>query len=112
MNPGQLLSPEQLADAVWGDSPPATWSKSLQGCVSRLRKLLGSDAIETSPRGYRLTIPSDSVDAVAFAQGARRAEELVTLGEYEHARYVAGEALDLWRGRPLVELEQWEAGCA
>src|SRR5262249_4727686 len=89
MNPGQLLTPKQLADAVWGDSPPATWSKSIQGCISRLRKLLGTDTIETSVHGYRLRVPSDAVDAVEFDRGARRAEELLTLREFEHARYVA-----------------------
>ena len=36
--------------------------------------------------------------------------ELLTLGESEHARYVAGQALELWRGRPLSELEAWEPG--
>ena len=34
MSPGELFTPEQLADAVWGDDPPASWSKNLQGCIS------------------------------------------------------------------------------
>ena len=112
MKPGELFSQEQLADAVWGENPPATWSKSLQGCISRLRKLLGTTAIETSAHGYRLRLPSDSVDVAEFDRETRRADELVALGEYERARYVATQGLALWRGRPLAELEQWEAGCA
>ena len=87
MSPGQLLSPEQLADAVWGDNPPPTWTKSIQGCISRLRKILGPEAIETSAHGYRLRVPSDAVDVVEFDRAARRAEELLALREYEHARY-------------------------
>jgi DNA-binding SARP family transcriptional activator/WD40 repeat protein len=110
MTPGDLCSPEQLADAVWGDDPPASWAKNLQGCISRLRKLLGADAIETSAHGYRLRVAADSVDAVEFTRAAHRARELLTLGECERARYVATEALELWRGRPLVELEAWEPG--
>lgn len=110
--PGAVLSPEQLADAVWGDSLPVTWAKNLQGCISRLRKALGADAIETSAHGYRLRLPADAVDIVKFERGARRAAELLTLREYEHARYVAAQSLDLWRGQPLAELEQWEAGSA
>ena len=38
---GEVLSADQLADAVWGDHPPASWRKNLQGCVMRLRRLLG-----------------------------------------------------------------------
>lgn len=110
-NLGEGLSREQLVDALWGDNPPATQAKSIQGCVSRLRKLLGAAAIETSVRGYRLCIPADEVDAALFTLRARRARELLTLRESEHARYVATQALGLWRGRPLDDLEQWDVGC-
>jgi WD40 repeat protein/DNA-binding SARP family transcriptional activator len=110
MSPGELLTPEQLADAVWGEEPPTSWSKNVQGCVSRLRKRLGADAIETSAHGYRLRVPADTVDAIEFTRAARRSRELLTLKEFEHARYVATQALELWRGRPLADLEQWETG--
>ena len=80
--------------------------------MSRLRKLLGTDAIETSAQGYRLRVPADAVDTSEFSRLAGRASELIVLREYEHARYVAGQGLALWRGRPLAELEQWEAGAA
>ena len=43
---------------MWGDVPPPTWNKVVQGCVSRLRKVLGVAAIETSPAGYRLDDPA------------------------------------------------------
>ena len=42
MRPGEDLSAERLADAVWPDVPPASWQKNLQGCVVRLRKALGA----------------------------------------------------------------------
>ena len=110
MRPGEVLAPEQLADAVWGERPPATWGKNLQGCISRLRKQLGPDSIETSAQGYRLRVPADAVDAAEFTRAAHRARELLTLREFEHARYVATQGLDLWRGRPLDELEHWPEG--
>ena len=111
MHPGEVLSPDRLADAVWGDEPPASWAKNLQGCVSRLRKLLGPDLIETAGQGYRLRVPADTVDADEFSR-APDARELLTLHESERARYAATQALDLWRGRPLPELEGWEPGAA
>ena len=110
VRPGEVLSPDQLADAVWGDEPPASWSKNLQGCVSRLRKVLGPDLIETSGQGYRLLVGADAVDAVELTRAARRAQELMTLHECERARYVAAQALELWRGRPLQDLEGWDPG--
>ena len=112
MSPGELLTPQQLAQAVWGEQPPTSWSKIVQGCVSRLRKRLGPEAIETSAHGYRLRLPAETVDAVEFARSAGHARELLTLKEFEHARYVANRALELWRGRPLADLERWKAGAA
>ena len=38
---GEPVSMDQFADALWGDGPPASWRKLVQGCVMRLRKLLG-----------------------------------------------------------------------
>lgn len=105
---GQVLSAEQLADALWAGTPPASWSKVVQGCVVRLRKLLGRQAIETSPQGYRLVVPGDDIDAVRFERLVGRARELLSLGEPDRAAYTVGQALGLWRGRPLTEAESWE----
>ena len=54
---GRPVSPDQLADAVWGDRPPPSAAKNIQGCIVRLRKLLGQDAIATTTHGYQLTMP-------------------------------------------------------
>ena len=87
-----------------------TWNKVVQGCVVRLRKVLGAAAIETSPAGYRLTTPPDDVDAHRFERMVGRSSELLSLGEHDRAAYVSGEALALWRGPALRELEGWDAG--
>jgi WD40 repeat protein/DNA-binding SARP family transcriptional activator len=110
LRPGVVVGPDELADALWGEEPPASWTKGVQGCVMRLRKRLGSGAIETLPHGYRLTVPTDRVDARRFEQLLVRGRELMTLGEPERASYVIGEALALWHGRALVDLEGWEPG--
>ena len=107
---GEVVSAERLADAMWADALPPTWIKVVQGCVVRLRKVLGAGAIETSAAGYRLTTPPDEVDAHRFERMARRGAELLSLGEYDRAAYVSGEALALWRGPALRELEGWDTG--
>ena len=73
LRPGQVVSAERLADALWGDVQPPSWNKVVQGCVVRLRKVLGSAAIETSPAGYRLTTPPDDVDSHRFERMAATA---------------------------------------
>ena len=107
---GESVSAEQLADALWGDRPPASGGKILQGCIVRLRKSLGAASIETTSHGYRLAVPPDDVDARRFERLLRRGQELVTRGEPERAAYTIDEALGLWRGRAFVDLEDWEAG--
>ena len=48
---GRTAPVEVLADAVWGESVPASWRKVLQGAVRRLRQHLGTGAIVTEPNG-------------------------------------------------------------
>lgn len=57
---GHPVRTEELVDALWGEHPPPSSHKILQGCIVRLRKVLGADAIETSARGYVLTLPRTS----------------------------------------------------
>ena len=110
VRPGEPVSADRLADALWGDDPPDTWGKVVQGCVVRLRKTLGSDAIETTPQGYRLTLPADEVDSHRFERLLGRGRELLTLAEPERASFVLSEAMGLWRGPALVELDGWSGG--
>ncbi|WP_281280831.1 BTAD domain-containing putative transcriptional regulator [Nocardioides guangzhouensis] len=110
MHPGEVLSAERLADAVWPGIPPASWHKNLQGCVVRLRKALGPQSIVTSPGGYRLALPADAVDGQVFERAVERGRELLTLGSHELAAFTLRDALSLWRGPALVDLEEWEPG--
>ena len=110
LRPGEVVSADCLADALWGEAVPASWTKVVQGCVVRLRKLLGASLIETSPEGYRLVVARDDIDAHCFERLVGRSHELLILGEHERAVYVSGEALALWRGSALAELDGWPDG--
>jgi len=59
---GRPVSTAALADAVWGDDPPADLANALQTLVSRARRALGGPAaVEQSAAGYRLAVtPDDS----------------------------------------------------
>ncbi len=106
----EVVSPEVLAGVLWGEDIPASWTKVVQGCVVRLRKLLGGGAIETRSRGYTLAIATEDIDACRFERLVTRARELLTLGEPDRASYLTNEALNLWRGRALSELDDWDQG--
>ena len=110
LRPGEVVSAETLADALWGGQPPTSWKKVVPGCVMRLRRVVGADSIETVLDGYRLVVPGDEVDARQFERLARRAQELLTLGEPERSAHLASEALGLWRGHALGDLDGWDAG--
>jgi DNA-binding SARP family transcriptional activator len=89
-----------LVDALWDEQPPRTAIASLQNRISRLRKLLGADTVETRPPGYRLRVAPEQLDVVQF-------ELLVKLAEGQAAEERAAtlvRALALWRGEPLADL--------
>ncbi|HSJ20485.1 MAG TPA: BTAD domain-containing putative transcriptional regulator [Nocardioidaceae bacterium] len=110
IRPKDVVTAEQIAEALWPETPPATWSKVVQGSVVRLRKVLGTGVIETVDHGYRLTVPRSDLDSLEFERLVSRAREQLTLGEPERATYTLDAALGLWRGRPLADLEEWEPG--
>ena len=104
---GHPVSADQIGDALWGDSPPTSAAKNLQGCIVRLRKALGREAIETTPHGYVLTVPPDQLDVLQFERLVVRSRELLSLGEADRAAYQLTEALSLWRGDAYADLDGW-----
>ena len=55
-----------MIDELWGERPPATAAKTLQGYISHLRRALGDGMLHTRGRGYQLTPAPDQVDADEF----------------------------------------------
>ena len=98
LNAGRVVPTERLIDELWGEEPPATASTALQVYVSRLRKSLGENAIETREPGY---LVEGEVDV-------RRFDELVSEARRSEPRRAAellSEALGLWRGAALCDCE-------
>jgi DNA-binding SARP family transcriptional activator/WD40 repeat protein len=110
VRPGEVVAPDRLADALWGDEPPVSWPKVVQGCVARLRRTLGAAVIETAAGGYRLTVDGDHLDTHRFEELVERARKLATTGAHEQAAVALARALALWRGRPFEELDRWPPG--
>ena len=54
LHAGEIVSPTRLMTELWGEEPPSTAAKGVQGYVSSLRRILGPDAIATRAHGYVL----------------------------------------------------------
>ena len=109
---GDALPAERLADALWGEEPPASWPKVVQGSIVRLRRSLGRDAVQTTTGGYRLALGEDEIDIRRFERLVERGRLLATREEHDRAAATYEQALALWRGAPLADIEDWPDGRA
>jgi YVTN family beta-propeller protein len=101
---GEALTSDRLIDELWGERPPATAAKTLQGYVSRLRRVLGPDVLLTRAGGYVLAAAPEQVDAERFERLAAGAREALARGDPAGARDQLRSALALWRGDALADL--------
>jgi DNA-binding SARP family transcriptional activator/tetratricopeptide (TPR) repeat protein len=101
LNPNQIVGWSELAQGLWESRPPVTARNQLQGCVSRIRRVLPADAIMSRQAGYGIQLDPDELDASVFTrllEAARSAADPATaLGMYR-------QALDLWRGPACAEM--------
>jgi YVTN family beta-propeller protein len=88
LHANEVVSVDRLIDALWGERPPETAAKALQGQISALRKALGPERVETKEPGYLFRIGADELDARRFEQ----------LAATDPAAALAG-----WRGPALPE---------
>ena len=97
---GETVSVDTLIDEVWGERPPVNVTATLHNCVSRLRKAIGTEAIETRAPGYVLHARDEEIDARRFERA------LVAARALEPAERAAAlrEALSSWRGAALADL--------
>ena len=101
---GEVVSSDRLIDQLWGEQPPVTAAKTLQGYVSHLRKALGDDVLLTRGGGYLLVAASGQVDVERFEAMAADARRALADGDAARAHEVLDAALGLWRGEPLADL--------
>lgn len=101
LHPNQLMATDRLIDSLWGDVPPDTAAKALQGHVLALRKLIGRERIRTEHGGYRLEVLPGEIDLDRFESALQVARS--TAEPDERAKLLA-EALATWRGDPLADL--------
>jgi YVTN family beta-propeller protein len=100
LHANEVVSRDALVDGLWGETPPAAASRTIESYVSRLRALVGADRIERRAPGYRLRVESGELDVERFEDLVRKASEAAP----RSAEPLLREALGLWRGAPLADL--------
>jgi DNA-binding SARP family transcriptional activator len=96
---GRVVPTDRLVDLLWGEEAPKTATTSLQNSISRLRRELGPDVLETRTPGYVLHAAPEHVDAFRFELLLRDARRTGA----EERREILRNALALWRGPALAE---------
>ncbi len=94
----------ELAEALWGETPPQTWEKALSVLASKLRALLAANGVDGAPAltsafgCYRLELPEGSwVDVLAAAAATTDAETALAAGDLEQAKTAGGAGESLVR---------------
>ncbi|HEV2376122.1 MAG TPA: BTAD domain-containing putative transcriptional regulator, partial [Streptosporangiaceae bacterium] len=103
---GRVVSFEELAEALWDETPPPNARVAVRNHVKRLRQVLGSAGgrIVTRTPGYLLEADDDDVDLLAFTRLCREGGAAARAGAWPEASVLLGDALALWRGTPLADV--------
>ena len=113
LDANQVISRDRLVDELWGDAPPPNAVKALQVHVAQLRRSLagaiGDEAarslLATRSPGYVIQLEADDLDLTRFEAALGEARRALDAGDTAQAHARATEALALWRGPPLADLE-------
>ncbi|GAA2150560.1 hypothetical protein GCM10009760_45090 [Kitasatospora kazusensis] len=116
----RLVSVEALIEEVWGEHPPRSVQTTLQTYVLQLRGCIATalggqspadlpfgskSVLVTEPGGYLLDTQGGSLDCVEFELLGRRGHRAMDNGDFAGASVTFRQALDLWRGPALVDVQ-------
>ncbi|HXM58419.1 MAG TPA: BTAD domain-containing putative transcriptional regulator [Candidatus Dormibacteraeota bacterium] len=109
LHSGQVVSIDRIIDGIWPGGPPRSVVENIRTYVWQLRSLLFEPAqrgrLESHPGGYRLRVHAEELDLLQFSSLASGGRRALQVGDYATASVLLGEAIALWRGTPLPELE-------
>jgi DNA-binding SARP family transcriptional activator/pimeloyl-ACP methyl ester carboxylesterase len=106
---GETVPRDRLIEELWGEAPPATVDSALHVYLSRLRRLLelagAPGALVRERYGYRLLVKTEQLDANRFERLAGEGSEALAAGKPGLAAERLRQALALWRGPALTDLQ-------
>jgi DNA-binding SARP family transcriptional activator len=99
------VSADRLIECVWGERPPPSATHAVSVYVSKLRKALGEESITRAHGGYVLRVVPGRLDVDRFEALVASARQKLALGDSARASALLDDALALWRGPALADLE-------
>ena len=112
LNANRVVSADRLTDQLWGEEPPASGAPALRVRVSQLRKALEvpglKNPIRTRAPGYLIIVRRDQLDLSVFEDRLERGSAALSAGNASEAAGELDEALALWRGPALADVEHEE----
>jgi DNA-binding SARP family transcriptional activator len=108
ISPNRVVTTERLIYELWGDSPPATASGTLQSLISRLKRMLNSNTANGDvplirrSAGYELLVADGCLDLLILDSTVETVRERITEGRLREAAPYIDSALRLWRGPTLA----------
>lgn len=113
----QVVSVPALMEEIWGAEPPRSAPTTLQTYILQLRRKLkdagrnrgvreAKTILVTVHGGYQLAVDPGDVDVHAFEELVGRGQSALRTQDDLAAAKLLGQALDLWRGPALVDVQQ------
>jgi DNA-binding SARP family transcriptional activator len=117
MNFSRVVPVSSIISELWGDQPPRSALTTIQTYVLQLRKLLAkatgstlgevaNSLLQTSGNGYRLFVETGDFDVYRYQQFEEAAMCSLADGDLESGCKFLRDALSLWTGPALVNVEQ------
>jgi len=103
LHANEVVPADRLIDELWGEDSPENAAAALRINVSRLRKALPRDVLETRSPGYVAHVEPDSLDLHGFERLVEEGRSLLARGLAADASERLSEALALWRGPALAD---------
>ena len=105
LNARRPMTLARLRGLLWPQEDGERSDSLLRGYIGRLRQLMGKDVISTVSGTYTLVIDDDQLDVGRFRLLVTAGLEEARNGHDEEARRLLGEALGLWRGQVLEDVD-------
>lgn len=108
-----VVSLETIIKELWDDHPPRSGATTAQTYVYQLRRLIdddvatgtGKDVLITKSPGYALLVDPEQIDLFRFQRLTSEAHRLMEIDRPDLAAGKLREALDMWPGPPLANVE-------
>jgi len=120
IRPNQPIAAEQLIDELWQGDAPRSAATALRVHVRHLRQVLDVDRepsavsvrLPTRAGGYLLAVHGDELDVSRFERLVSVARDAIAAGDPQRAVAPLADALDLWRGPALSDVQDLAAAQA